>query len=205
MLDFVAIDFETANSHKNSACSLAAVTVESGVITKKTYHLIKPPFMQFDAENIEVHGIQPQEVLNEPYFDTLWRDVFEPELDGKILVAHNAKFDMGVLKATLDHYKIAIPPIDFACSVKLSRKVWPALANHKLNTVGAYLGHQFRHHYALDDAEVCAQIVIAAAKERGAESLPDLLENTGVPLEHMGLPTVDTSSAKQEPEQMSFF
>ena len=48
MLDFVALDFETANKFKNSACSLAVITVKDGQITKKAYSLIKPPFMSFD-------------------------------------------------------------------------------------------------------------------------------------------------------------
>ena len=58
MLDFVALDFETANKYKNSACSLAVITVENGQITKKAYSLIKPPFMSFDPECIEIHGIK---------------------------------------------------------------------------------------------------------------------------------------------------
>ena len=40
MLDFVALDFETANKFKNSACSLAVITVKDGQITKKAYSLI---------------------------------------------------------------------------------------------------------------------------------------------------------------------
>ena len=60
MLDFVALDFETANKFKNSACSLAVITVKDGQITKKAYSLIKPPFMSFDDECIEIHGIQPR-------------------------------------------------------------------------------------------------------------------------------------------------
>ena len=57
MLNFVAIDFETANKYANSACSLAVVTVENGQITKRGYSLIKPPFMQFDEECIAIHEI----------------------------------------------------------------------------------------------------------------------------------------------------
>ena len=62
MLDFVALDFETANKFKNSACSLAVITVKDGQITKKAYSLIKPPFMSFDDDCIEIHGIQPKDV-----------------------------------------------------------------------------------------------------------------------------------------------
>ena len=64
MLDFVALDFETANKFKNSACSLAVITVKDGQIIKKAYSLIKPPFMSFDDECIEIHGIQPKDVIH---------------------------------------------------------------------------------------------------------------------------------------------
>lgn len=209
MLNFAAIDFETANKFKNSACSLAIVTVEDGQIVKKAYSLIKPPFMSFDPECIEIHGIQMEDVLNEPTFDTLWDRIYENHLKGKIVIAHNAKFDIGVLRATLDYYKIPWPELDYACTVKLSRKVWPDLVNHRLNTMGSYLGVEFKHHYALDDAETCAKIAIEAAKLKGATSLEDLLRKTGVPLE----PFIDDKNrAAQEelrkpaePEQLSFF
>lgn len=47
MLDFTAIDFETANKYANSACSLAAVTMNDDRCVKEGYTLIQPPFMRF--------------------------------------------------------------------------------------------------------------------------------------------------------------
>ena len=209
MLDFVALDFETANKYKNSACSLAVITVENGQITKKAYSLIKPPFMSFAPECIEIHGIEPKEVLHEKTFDQLWPAIYENHLKGKIMIAHNAKFDMNVLRATLDYYNISWPELDYACTVKISRAVWPDLVNHKLNTMAAYLGVEFEHHYALDDAETCAKVAIEAARLKGANSLPELLSKIDVPLE----PFIDEKNKaaqaelhkEPEPEQMSFF
>ena len=80
MLDFVALDFETANKFKNSACSLAVITVKDGQIIKKAYSLIKPPFMSFDDECIEIHGIQPKDVIHEKTFDQLWNAIYENHL-----------------------------------------------------------------------------------------------------------------------------
>lgn len=175
MLNFVSLDFETANEHKNSAISLAVVTVEDGKITKRGYSLIKPPVMQFNQEFIGIHGIQPEEVTNKPTFDQLWPAIYNNHLKGKMLVAHNAKFDIDVLRATLDYYNLEWPDLEYTCTVRISRRVWPTLANHKLNTMGAYLGISFNHHNALDDAEVCAKVAIAAAKEKGVDSLKGLL------------------------------
>ncbi len=183
MIDFVAIDFETANKLANSACSLAAVTVEDGRIVKRGYSLIKPPFMNFDDECIEVHGIQPQEVLGNPTFDNLSPVIYEKHLKGKLVIAHNAKFDIGVLRATLRHYELEWPEFNFACTVQISRKVWPDLYNHRLNTVGSFLGISFQHHQALDDAQTCARIALAAAKETKSSSMEELLRKLDLSVE----------------------
>ena len=84
---------------------MAVITVKDGQIIKKAYSLIKPPFMSFDDECIEIHGIQPKDVLHEKTFDQLWNAIYENHLKGNIMVAHNAKFDMNVLRATLDIIK----------------------------------------------------------------------------------------------------
>ncbi len=179
MLNFVALDFETANESKNSAISLAVVTVENGRITKRGYSLIKPPVMQFSQHFIDdIHGIQPEEVLNKPTFDQLWPAIYNNHLKGKLLVAHNAKFDIDVLRATLDHYNFEWPDLEYTCTVRISRKVWPDLVNHKLSTVGGYLGITFNHHNALDDSEVCAKVAIAAAQAKGVDSMQGLLHLT---------------------------
>ena len=206
MLNFVAIDFETANKYANSACSLAVVTVENGQITKRGYSLIKPPFMQFDEECIAIHEILPKDVMDKPTFDKLWPAIYEKHLKGKLVIAHNAKFDIGVLRATLDHYNIEWPELDYTCTVKISKRVWPDLQNHKLNTLAAYLGYEFKHHYALDDAEICAQVAIAAAKKRGVQSMDQLLANIGLAKESF-ITDDRREKVKEEAsgEQMSFF
>lgn len=206
MLNFVAIDFETANKYANSACSLAVVTVENGQITKRGYSLIKPPFMQFDEECIVIHEILPKDVMDKPTFDKLWPAIYENHLKGKLVIAHNAKFDIGVLRATLDHYNIEWPELDYTCTVKISKRVWPDLQNHKLNTLAAYLGYEFKHHYALDDAEICAQVAIAAAKKRGVQSMDQLLANIGLAKESF-ITDDRREKVKEEAsgEQMSFF
>lgn len=175
MLNFVALDFETANDLKNSAISLAVVTVEKGEIVKRGYSLIKPPTMHFNPEFIDIHGIHPEEVINKPTFDQLWPAIYNNHLKGKLMVAHNAKFDMDVLRATLDHYELEWPDLEYTDTLKISRKMWTNLPNHKLSTVGNSLGITFNHHNALDDAEVCAKVAVAAAQQKGIDSLKGLL------------------------------
>lgn len=183
MLDFVAIDFETANRFPNSAISLAAVTIEDNKLSKKAYSLIKPPFMSFDQECIEIHKIQPNDVLHKPTFEKLWPNIYNNHLKNKIIIAHNARFDINVLRATLDHYQLNWPDFKYACTVKIARKVWPKLQNHKLNTLADYLGIDFQHHQALDDALTCAKVVLAASKVVGATSMDDLMQKCGLTYE----------------------
>ena len=171
MLEFTAIDFETANRYADSACSLAAVSIAGQSVMHEGYTLIKPPFNRFDEDNIRIHGITPQMVSAKPTFDALWPDI-RKRLNKRILIAHYAVFDTRVLDAS------------YACTVEISRKVWPDLPNHKLDTVAGHLGFTFRHHQALDDARACARIVCAAAERTGASSVEDLLTRTGLKLKH---------------------
>ncbi|MCH4167318.1 MAG: 3'-5' exonuclease [Megasphaera sp.] len=184
MLDFTAIDFETANKYANSACSLAAVTMNDDICVKEGYTLIHPPFMVFSPDNVRIHGITPEQVANKPRFNTLWPAI-RPHIDGRIIVAHYAVFDTRVLRSLLTYYKLDKPEVSYACTVEISRKVWPDLVNHKLDTVADFLGFRFHHHQALDDARACATIVCAAAKEVGASSMGELIDILGLRLKKL--------------------
>lgn len=185
MLTFTAIDFETANKYYNSACSLAAVTVQGDAVVREGYSLIRPPYMVFAPENVEIHGITPDQVRNKPKFDVLWPKVWD-HLKGHIIVAHYAVFDTRVLKSVLKAYHLDVPPLSYACTVEISRRVWPDLPNHKLDTVAGFLGYSFHHHQALDDARACALIVRKAAKQVGATSMEDLLDTIDLSLKTFG-------------------
>ena len=67
---FVAIDFETADRYRDSACALAMVRVESGTIVKTEHRLIKPPREYFEFTYI--HNITWDMVVSEPGFHELW-------------------------------------------------------------------------------------------------------------------------------------
>ena len=79
-------------------------------------------------------------------------------------------------------YHLEKPQASYACTVEISRRVWPDLPNHKLDTVADFLGYTFHHHQALDDARACALIVVKAAEAVGASSMEELLEKTGLSL-----------------------
>ena len=105
MLEFTAIDFETANRYADSACSLAAVSIAGQAVMHEGYTLIKPPFNRFDEDNIRIHGITPQMVSAKPTFDALWPDI-RKRLNKRILIAHYAVFDTRVLRSLIKRYNL---------------------------------------------------------------------------------------------------
>lgn len=170
-MNFVAIDFET--SCGKNPCAIGLAIVENGIITKTIYHLIKPINPYFHPINISVHGIKPQDVKNAPTFIELWPEIY-PYLDSALLAAHNAGFDMSVLRASCNNYDIKYPKAEYCCTVNISKKIWPKLGNHKLNTIADTLNINFNHHNAIDDAVVCAKVLIEACKITGASSVNEL-------------------------------
>jgi DNA polymerase-3 subunit epsilon len=164
-LKFLALDFETANRHRDSPCALGVTLMDGGEITHQGYWLIKPFHESFDYWNIKVHGIRPVDVENAPEFDYIWEENLKPLLKDRFLVAHNASFDMYVLRDTLHAYGIEMPWIDYLCSVQLSRKAWPGLATYSLGPLARHFGISIKHHHAGSDAEACAHLAAKAFKE----------------------------------------
>jgi len=174
-MDFTAIDFETANHSLDSVCALGIVVVERGKVIEKVSKLVRPREMCFHPFNISIHGITEELVANEPEFCDIWPDV-RPLLEGRIVLAHNSSFDMNVLREVLRQYQLECPAIRNSCTVKIARRTWPDLDNHRLKTVAEYLGIEFRHHDALEDALACAKIAIKACEIHNAGTIDELAE-----------------------------
>jgi DNA polymerase-3 subunit epsilon len=159
-LIFTALDFETANHKRNSACAIGLVRVEGGEIIEKVCHLIKPPTREFVFTH--VHGIRWEDVADQKTFGELWPEIEYLFQGIDFVVAHNAPFDKGVLSACMSLYGITPPPLEFECSMKAAKRKWE-LPDVKLSTVCKHLGIELKHHEALSDAVACARIVLAAA------------------------------------------
>ncbi len=177
-MKFTAIDFETANGSRSSACAVGLSFVENGEITGRLYQLIRPEPAWFDPFNVSIHGITAADVADAPTFTDFW-----PTLASSIrgpLVAHNAAFDMGVLRAALDETGIPYPDADYFCTRVISKLTWPQRPTYTLDHLAKALDIQFRHHDAAEDARACALIAIEACHARGAASLYDFRELCGV-------------------------
>ena len=160
MKDFAAIDFETANRHPASVCSVGVVVVRDGEIADRLYHLIRPRPNFYSRFNTGIHGMSAEDTNGAPAFPEVWQQI-APHIDGLPLIAHNSPFDEGCLRAAHLLYEMPYPGYRFHCTVRASRRAFPGLINHKLNTVSAYCGFDLKnHHHALADAEACAVIAL---------------------------------------------
>lgn len=160
MKDFVAIDFETANHHRTSICSIGVVIVRGGVVMDKFYRLVKPYPNYYSWWATECHGLSAQDTIDAPLFPTVWAEIAS-QIEGLPLVAHNKGFDEQHLIKCYEYYNMQYPNYEFQCTLWASRQCFPNLPNHQLHTVSAHVGYELdNHHHALADAEACAMIAI---------------------------------------------
>ena len=177
----VAIDFETANEQRASPCSIGLAWIDDGVIASVEHHYIRPPEMRFESMNIAIHGIRPDHVRDADEFPAMLAKL-APRLSGRTVLAHNAAFDISVVRNTCDVYGLPYPEFDYLCTVKLARHSWPDLTSGRLNDVCDYLGIKFKHHDASEDAYACASLAIEAMRVTGATCFKSLSALTNVTL-----------------------
>jgi DNA polymerase-3 subunit epsilon len=159
---FAAIDFETADEKRDSACALSIVIVNNNRIDKHLSFLIKPPRQQFLFSYL--HGIRWEDVVNKPTFSQLWPQISHYFENLDFIAAHNAPFDKSVLLTCCRRASIKPPEVPFVCTVKLAREIWNIYPT-KLPHVCKKLGIPLDHHNAASDALACAKIVLAAQKK----------------------------------------
>ncbi|KGE84809.1 MAG: exonuclease domain-containing protein [bacterium] len=170
---FLAIDFETANSQRNSPCEIGLVVVEDFEIVDQQAFLIRPRDNYFDFYNTEIHGIDESMVENEPEFDIIY-DKLEKYFEHYPIIAHNAAFDISVLRHTLDLYKIDYPETQYACTYQMSKQISKELLSFRLDYLCDYYEIELDHHRALSDASGCAQLAIQFFKEKGVSKFDEI-------------------------------
>ena len=163
---FVAFDVETPN-HRNDRMSAIGITViEDGRITEEFYTLINPG-QEFDYFNVQLTGIDEAAVKDAPTFAEAWPCI-EALMNSGMLVAHNAIFDLGVLKKCLKDYGIEWKPyVRYLCTVQMGKKLLPDMS-HKLNVMCDHYGIELDHHQADSDSHACAEILLKFLQD-GAE------------------------------------
>ncbi len=181
---WVAIDFETATAARSSACALGIAVIEDGEVTHTASWLMRPPANRYERRNIEVHGITPSQTLLARSYADLYSEI-EPFLAGRYVLAHSASFDISVVRALHDYYRIPLPNVHYACSVAMARRAFPDLYNHRLPTVCSYCGIELNHHDAASDAIACAHVALHCRDAIGARSVRAAVETLGVRVQRL--------------------
>lgn len=181
-IKYVAFDVETPN-HLNdriSAIGISVIDSEGGVSSKEYF---VNPECEFDSFNISLTGITPFAVAHAPTFPGVWAEI-EPLFSNHIVVAHNAQFDLAVLRKTLSAYGIQMPRLTYLCTMKLARRFVPDVENYKLSTLSDYFDIPLTHHHAGSDSEACANILCKLVHSGIAvETLACTLSPDGCPRE----------------------
>ena len=158
MSRFIAFDVETPNRLSHRMSAIGITVIENGVITENFYSLVDPQ-THFDYFNIKLTGINAEKVKDAPTFPKLWSTI-EQLMSSGILVAHNAVFDMSVLKKCLNDYGIFWRQnAEYLCTVQIGRRILPKMS-HKLNVLCDYYGIELNHHEAASDSQACAKILL---------------------------------------------
>lgn len=174
-MEFITIDFETATAQRDSPCEIGLTFVQDGKIIDTKSWLIKPLYEKFDYFNTLIHGIKPEDVADKPEFNVLWNEI-KPLIENKFLIAHNASFDISVLRRTLETYQIPFPTLDYSCSYIFSKKVWQGLPAYDLKTLCKINSIELDHHRAGADSKATAELSLKAFEIAGVSTIDDFPE-----------------------------
>ncbi|SEM66700.1 DNA polymerase-3 subunit epsilon [Syntrophus gentianae] len=158
----VVLDIETTGlmpQRGHRIIEIGAVALQENQIVDEFHSLIR--IQRHIPRNAQkIHGIS-DEMLQECPGAEIVLPQFHDFIHQSKLVAHNAKFDLTFLRYELARLGLSLthPAI---CTLKMSRRHYPFLPNHKLETVARYLLGELptaiQRHRALDDAKLAAKI-----------------------------------------------
>ncbi len=177
-MEFTAIDFETANASRTSACAVGICVVRNGQVTECLQRLIRPEPLEFAPMNIAIHGITPADVIDAPAFAEVWQEI--RQMVRGPLIAHNASFDMSVIRRSLEYAGLPCPDWAYYCTLTLAKRIWPDLPTYRLDDLARFLDVPLRHHDAAEDARACAMIALEACRCRGVDTLVQLEKACGI-------------------------
>lgn len=179
-MSFFAIDVETSNVDHSSICQIGIVEFNDGIIIDKWSTLINPE-SYFDPFYTSIHGISEKDVKEAPTFDVVYNEI-AAKIEGQITVHHMPFDKIALTKACLEYNLDVIQP-KWLDSAKIVRRTWIQFAQkgYGLSNISNFLGIEFEHHDALQDAIAAAKIVNYACVQTKV-SVEDWLARVGQPI-----------------------
>lgn len=179
-MKFIAIDVETANADLASICQIGLVTFENGNIIERWNSLVNPDD-EFDYINVSIHGIDEEKVEGQPYFNEIYIQL-QKRLEGNIVVSH-MPFDKIALYQATEKYSLKHISCTWLDSARVARRTWSqfAYSGYGLKNIANELGLVFKHHDAVEDAEVSGLILLRAI-EASSLNLDEWLSRVEKPI-----------------------
>ncbi len=192
--EFIVFDLETTglSAQGERITEIGAVKIRGGQVVE-TFNTFVNPQRAIPPKIVELTGITDEMVKDAPLEDealALWQEFCPPNA---VLVAHNADFDCGFMRAAFGRCGKEFNHT-YIDTVAVARSMFKGLKNHKLDTVAAYLKvGDFNHHRACDDADVLGRIFL--------RMMELLKEEHGIDnIEH-----INTALAGADPTKLKYF
>jgi DNA polymerase-3 subunit epsilon len=174
---YVVFDLETTGltAARHEIIEIGAILVDRDVSTKRIFHTLVKPATRIPTRITEITGIS-QAMVNESGLplDCALNEFLTFAVDLP-LIAYNASFDMGFLRVAAERCDLPVRN-EYACALKMARRAFPTLENHKLSTVSTALkfrceGQDEGMHRAVGDCRRTVHVYQAAAKTLGLRVL----------------------------------
>ncbi|WP_193556110.1 PolC-type DNA polymerase III [Paenibacillus ginsengarvi] len=180
---YVIFDIETTGLSvvTNKIIEIAGVKMKDGKIVEKFASFVNP-HEKIPYNIQQLTNITDEMVIDAPELEEVLLK-FTAFVEGTVLVAHNARFDMGFMQANLKKLGMAELTNPVLDTLELARQLFPALKNHRLNTLtNKYKVGLVNHHRAVNDAEALGHVLVGLLKDAagsGLTNLRDLNKNVG--------------------------
>ncbi|MDI9460853.1 MAG: hypothetical protein ACOX3P_00830 [Saccharofermentanales bacterium] len=171
-MKYLALDFETANEHQSSICSVGYALFDNEKIVSSGSYLVKPEPFYFNEVNVAINGITRLMTVNSPPYCEIRNNLIN--LDFDYYVCHNASFDMNCLTkiAKLQNFKAVEVPV--LCTMIMASRVLNS-GFISLDRLCRFTGIALNHHNAEADAIACGHLLNYMLTNSGYE-LSDFLE-----------------------------
>lgn len=165
-MEFLVIDFETANSDPSSICQIGLVKFINGEIFTLIDTLINPNAV-FSRRNIDVHGINENDVLDAPSFKEIYPEL-ENYIKDSIVFNHNGA-DKSKFESARNKSELPIFDVVWLNSATLVKRTWTQFAESGfgLEKMCSYLNINYTPHNAASDALATAEVIRLACEIKG--------------------------------------
>ncbi len=178
--EVIVFDIETTglSNFTDAITEIGAVRIRDGEVLEE-FDTFVNPMRPIPEEITRLTGISDDMVKNAPT-EAEALAAFFAFVGGadKVLVAHNAGFDVGFIRRAAERAGLPFPN-PYLDTVAMSRYVNPELKKHKLDVVAEYFGlGDFNHHRACDDARMLAMIyfcMLEKLRKEGVSTYDELL------------------------------